>query len=153
MNTNLLIESLNAEVLFLISIGIGSFGREEPSTQNPGMETEIVHEEVEDDAQTKFYKQHMVKSQLPTMSGESRLGRDLDNWQASKITQSFEHQQYIKRVIQNREEDEKHTTTRSSQYAYVSIFGFLILGINLYYQYKHNKEHEAVLKKHREKKS
>lgn len=117
------------------------------------METEIVHEEVEDDPQTKFYKQHMVKSELPTMSGESRLGRDLDNWQASKITQSFEHQQHIKRVIQNREEDEEQMTTRNIQYLYISIFAFLIICINLYFQHQHNKQHDAVLKKNREKNS
>lgn len=146
-----MIANLNSEVLFLIPIGIGSFGREEPSTQNPGMETEIIHEEVEDDAQTKFYKQHMVKSEIPTVSGESRLGRDLDNWQASKITQSFEHQQYMKRVIKNREEDEKHSTTRNLQYFFVSIICFLVICVNLYYQHRHNKEYEALLKKHREK--
>lgn len=133
-------------------IGIGSYGRASPTTQSPGVETEIVQEEVEDDAQTKFYKQHMVKSQPPEMS-DRMTARDFDKWSSTIISESFKHQQYIKNVIKDREEDEKQTEIRSLQYAFVAFICFLIILINIYYQSEHDRVHEAVLKNHREKKS
>lgn len=116
------------------------------------METEIIHEEVEDDAQTKFYKQHMVKSQPPEMSGRM-TARDFDSWSSSRITESFQHQQYIKKVILDREEDENHMHTRGRQFAFVIVFCSLLVCVNIYYQNEHNRQHEGELKKHREKKS
>lgn len=138
--------------LFYIFIGIGSYGRAPPSTQSPGVETEIVQEEVEDDAQTKFYKQHMVKSEPPEMA-DRMTARDFDKWSSSIISESFQHKQYIKTVIKDREEDEHQTNVRSAQYAFVIIIFTLIILINIYYQSEHNRAHEEMLKKHREKKS
>ncbi|XP_055308305.1 dnaJ homolog subfamily C member 4 [Sitodiplosis mosellana] len=133
--------------------GIGSYGRASPTTESPGVETEIIHEEIEDDAQTKFYKQHMVKSQPPEMS-DRMTARDFDNWASNKITQSFQHQQYIKRMVKNREEDERQMTTRGEQYGYLIVICTLVICMNIYYQYEHNRQHDVVLsKKGREKNS
>lgn len=133
-------------------IGIGAFGRPSPTTQNPGVETEIIQEEVEDDAQTKFYKQHMVKSQPPEMS-DRLTARDFDSWASSKITESFQHQQYIKSVIKDRKEDEEQTEARGIQYGVAVFMGCIIICINFYYQNQHDRLHETEMKKHREKKS
>lgn len=114
------------------------------------METEIIQEEVEDDAQTKFYKQHMVKSQPPEMS-DRMTARDFDTWSSKTITQSFQHHQYMKDVIKNREEDEQHMSARETQMGFVIIIAFMIICINFYYQFEHDGTHEIEFKKHREK--
>lgn len=50
----------------------------------------------EDDAQTKFYKQHARRSERPHVSGRSTI-YDFDEWTSKTITESFQKKQEIKR--------------------------------------------------------
>lgn len=99
-------------------LGIGSFG---VSTQSPGTESEIVNEPVEDDAQTKFYKQHMVRSQPPEMADRA-TARDLDVWAAERTSECFHQEQNLKRVRQQRRQDAADAKFRGTQSAYVGFF-------------------------------
>lgn len=50
----------------------------------------------EDDAQTKFYKQHARRSERPHVSGRSTI-YDFDEWASKTITESFQKKQELKR--------------------------------------------------------
>lgn len=50
----------------------------------------------EDDAQTKFYKQHARRSERPHVSGRTTI-YDFDEWASKTISESFQKAQEIKR--------------------------------------------------------
>lgn len=49
----------------------------------------------EDDAQTKFYKQHARRSERPHVSGRSTI-YDFDEWARKTISESFQKKQKLK---------------------------------------------------------
>lgn len=106
------------------------------ATESPGTESEIVNEPVEDDAQTKFYKQHMVKSQVPEMV-ERTTARDFDVWSSQRITAAFEHKQRLKEVHRERKEDELHAELRMNQVSFGILVVVAVICIHYYLQQKH----------------
>lgn len=116
---------------FCIIVGIGTFSRQN-ITQSTGTESEILHEEVEDDAQTKFYKQHMVKSQPPVMANRVSA-RDFDEWSSMQITKSFERSKLGKELRRQREEDRKEAIEKANNMGFVYYIGIMvILGSAIY---------------------
>lgn len=60
---------------------------------------EMAHEE-EDDAQTKFYKQHMRRSERPSASGRAPI-YNYDEWTDNQYSASFARSQSNKRAYQD----------------------------------------------------
>lgn len=131
-------------------LGIGSFVRRE--TQTSGTESEIIEQEVEEDAQTKFYKQHMVRSQPPVMA-DRIAARDFDEWSAKKISESFQRKQSAKHLSREKEEELQSQRERGTQTLVVVLFALLLICINAYYQFKHDSYFDEKLKKSREEKT
>lgn len=52
-------------------------------------------EEVEDDAQTKFYKQRLKRAEAPTAEGDA-IQYDLDKWTREQYIRSFNRKQSVK---------------------------------------------------------
>lgn len=130
--------------------GIGTYGKS--SNQDPGMESEIVNEPVEDDAQTKFYKQHMVKSQVPgTINNPS--ARDFDTWSSERITKSFQRRQLLKDIHRAHEEDEKHAEFRKNQVSFVKVGLLALIGVCFYLEERHRHSVEKSIKEYSERKS
>lgn len=129
--------------------GIGSFGR---TTQSPGTSSETVNEPEEDDAQTKFYKQHMVKSQPPEMADRA-TARDLDEWSAKRATECFNQQQHLKNVWREQKEDSEQAKFRGKQVTFVSLTLCFVLLAHHIMQERHIRSHNNELQKLSKKKS
>lgn len=81
----------------------------------------IVHE---DDAQTKFYKQHARRSEKPHVSGRSTI-YDFDEWASKTITESFQKTQEFKR---NREMENQFKKEQGDSDNMFNLFcGMLVL--------------------------
>lgn len=131
--------------------GIGTYGKSQ-TTQSPGAETEIIHEEVEDDAQTKFYKQHMIKSQPPEMA-DRMTARDIDQFSLNRRTACFHQAQKVKQILQDRKEDREDASNKSTS-IYTTVWLILVITFGGYfYQTYHNKLHDNELKRRSTKKS
>lgn len=138
---------MNTKVVVIV--GIGSFGR---AAQGDESDTVVEEPEVEDDAQTKFYKQHMVKSQPPDMADRT-TARDFDKWAVDRITESFEHKKRVRELIREREQDINEAESRDTFRGVICIGLVLILLISNYLQSMHTQSHDAEMKKLNEKKS
>ncbi|XP_031638350.1 dnaJ homolog subfamily C member 30, mitochondrial-like [Contarinia nasturtii] len=140
----------NVRTRRLYDKGIGSYAK--GKTHSPGTETEVVEVEVEDDAQTKFYKQHMVKSQPPIMA-DRMTARDLDDWSKSRITECFERHQNARQKLREEQEDKELSNVRGQQIQMVYVLVVLLFIIGTLYEIKQEQDLDATLKAHREKKS
>lgn len=133
--------------------GIGSYGKQSTPNAQTGSEVVVEAEEAEeDDAQTKFYKQHMVKSEPPEMANRT-TARDLDQWAVNRITESFNHKQRIKQMIRERDEDRAEAKSREHSKGVICVCYLLIICITEYMRWSHSRTHDAELKKINEKKS
>lgn len=140
------------DLIFFCISGIGSFVKGQ--SYSPGTESEMVEVEVEDDAQTKFYKQHMVKSQAPMATAQSTAAaRDFDNWYSARTKECFESKQESRRRQRDEAEDLKLTNSYGTQLRFVYVIFFTIFGMGYLYKSKKNNEFELRLKKYREKNS
>lgn len=116
------------------------------------METEIVNEPVEDDAQTKFYKQYMVKSQVPDMV-HNPTARNFDTWSSQRITASFQRRQLLKEIHRHHAEDEEHAKFRTKQVSSIKIALILLVCFGVFVEERHRRLLEKDIKKLRESKS
>lgn len=80
----------------------------------------------EDDAQTKFYKQHMKRHEVPDMAGRMSA-RDFDSWANTQITKSFQQKQRLKEMVTEHEAEFK-----SQKFKYDGL-GFIICAITFMY--------------------
>lgn len=129
--------------MFVNFLGIGSFGK---ARHSPGTESEIIlHEdEVEDDAQTKFYKQHMNKSVAPDLEQRTKVAREFDDWASEKISTSFHQMQYIAQKRRDQEEYKEHAL-RTSKSTGIVWLGFVILcALGSIINYRHRIADERV---------
>lgn len=130
-------------------LGFGSYGISSPG-HDSGTESEILYEEEEEDPQTKFYKQHMVKSQPPIMADRA-TARDLDKWASDQISNAFSRQQNGKRMKEIAKEFSEDGKLRSKQLMWlfsICTAMFLILSI---IKYLENRIFDAELQKKNQK--
>lgn len=135
--------------LLVFDLGIGSFGKTEHTNET---ETVVEEEEVEDDAQTKFYKQHMIKSQPPDMANRT-TARDFDQWAVNRITETFQQRKLVKELIREREQDMNDAEARDRFRGIFCLGLLMIVFFTHYLQKKHTQSHDAELRKINEKKS
>lgn len=89
----------------------------------------IVVEEEEDDPQTKFYKQHMRRSERPPVRGRS-TNYNFDEWTQECITKSFNRKKEFK---ETKAREERLAQTEAEQTSLVrGIFGIGCIAIGIY---------------------
>lgn len=112
--------------------GIGSFGQK---AHEAGTEPEIVvHEMEQDDPQTKFYKQHMRRSEVPDMAGRISA-RDLDDWTSQQISKSFRQNQRLREIREEHKsgyEEAKFRLEGLNMFAIGLVLCFLIPSLQLF---------------------
>lgn len=125
--------------------GIGSFGGKSTGTSSSN-ESEILYEETEDDAQTKFYKQHMVKSQPPDMA-DRVSAREIDSYAAELTTKSFHQMQRARKAQRDKQEDMELHKANSRAYAISMTVVCAIVCIMLIIQMIYDRAHNAELRR------
>lgn len=95
----------------------------------------VVVVEEDDDPQTKFYKQHMKRSERPPIDGRTTI-YNFDEWTKECITKSFARQQDFKEY-QKREqhfvESERETKSMlGGIFAIFIIIGIYVVSMSLY---------------------
>lgn len=128
-----------------IRLGIGAFSNHSSaasSDTSPVNESEILYEETEDDAVTKFYKQHMVKSRTPGVSAHK-----VDTYMAETTTKSFRQRQQRKQEQRDTREDMRlHEESNQGYLVLMSIALALVVYVNIS-QIIHTRNHDAELKR------
>lgn len=121
-------------------------GGQSSAVSRPGTESEMMYEEPEDDAQTKFYKQHMVKSQPPSMASRPSA-RVIDSYAAEVTTKSFKQLQRARMSKREKEEDIRQHVQTSGIY---SVLMSVVCGtffLLIIYQMLQNRAHDAELRR------
>lgn len=93
----------------------------------------IIVEVEEDDPQTKFYKQHMKRSERPPVQGRSR-NYNFDEWTKECITKTFNRQQEFKKN-QIREQNSTETENDSMKMfggGFGIVIGIIVVCIALF---------------------
>lgn len=136
-------------ISYFFHLGFGSHAKSSAG-HDSGAESEILYEEEEDDAQTKFYKQHMIKSQPPIMADRASA-RDLDQWASDRISESFRRQQEAKALKQLDAEFTAEAEFRSKQL--FCLFSFILVAYLIIYIVRHveHRKFEAEAKKRNQK--
>lgn len=102
-----------------------------------------MYEETEDDAVTKFYKQHMVKSKPPS----NVSAQNVDTYMAEAITKSFYQMQRRKKVRREKDEDVRLYEQNYYGYIFFMLIIFIVIFIVGIPQMAYNKKHDAELRR------
>lgn len=130
-----------------IRLGIGAVGSSQSdAASSPGTESEILYEDIEDDAQTKFYKQHMVKSQAPSTTRCS-AGREFDDFASQLTTKSFNQLQRARKSQRDKHEDLRLYKATSHSYGAAIAIATVIVAALMVHEIIQKRAHDAELRR------
>lgn len=102
-----------------------------------------MYEETEDDAVTKFYKQHMVKSKPPGQASAHKV----DAYMAQATTHSFHVKQQRRKEFREKQDDIRRHEENNKGYAFLMSIAFALVVYTMTSQMIHTRQHDAELRR------
>lgn len=131
--------------------GIGGFVQR-PKTEPTGNEMVVQSPEAEDDAQTKFYKQHMKRNLPPSMADRTAT-RDFDDILTKQTSESFrEKQRWLATEGSSAEDFRTLRQNQSNVMIAIGITIFLAFAGQIFWTIE-SKKFNKMIEENKEKKS
>lgn len=113
-------------------IGVGGLSSEfEEANRHNSAETEVQEEEPEpDDAQTKFYKRHMTRTETPHSSGRTPI-YNFDEWAAAHYGKTFARRQHAQTKYRTQQQKEERASDGLK--AEIVVFGVLLGLVSIFF--------------------